>query len=74
VEHFARRSYVQTDELYVHAVRDTGGRLVAVAPLMKTHQPGYGPLKFSKIQFLDADPSLTEIRGLVCPAERRLTS
>jgi CelD/BcsL family acetyltransferase involved in cellulose biosynthesis len=69
--HFARRNSLKRDEFFVHAVRDAGGRLVAVVPLVKIYRPGYGPIRLCKIQFFGADPSLTEIRGLVCRPERQ---
>lgn len=69
--HFARTSSLKRDEFFVHAVRDADGRLVAVVPLVKIYRPGYGPIRFCKIQFFGADPSLTEIRGIVCRPERQ---
>lgn len=70
-KHFARSGVLTRDEFFLHTVRDADGRLVAVVPLVKIHRPGYGPLRFCKIQFLGADPSLTEIRGIVCHPSRQ---
>jgi CelD/BcsL family acetyltransferase involved in cellulose biosynthesis len=70
-KHFARKDSLKRDEFFVHAVRDADGRLVAVVPLVKIYRPGYGPIRLCKIQFFGADPSLTEIRGIVCRPERQ---
>ena len=51
------------DSLVVHAVRTPSGRLVGVAPLMLTERPGRGPLRTRCLQFVGADPNLTEVRG-----------
>jgi CelD/BcsL family acetyltransferase involved in cellulose biosynthesis len=51
------------DELYACAVRDGSGRLVAVAPLMRTLRPGVGPA-VRVVQFLGADANLTELRTI----------
>ena len=68
-KYFARKGPLRYDEFFVHTLRDQAGRLVAVAPLMRTYQPSFGPLRLCKLQFFGTDPSLTEIRGLVCSAE-----
>jgi len=65
-KHFSRAGMMRLDEFFLHEVRTANGDLVAVAPLMRTYEPGVGPLRMSKIQFFGTDPSLTEIRGLVC--------
>jgi CelD/BcsL family acetyltransferase involved in cellulose biosynthesis len=70
-KHFARRGSLKRDEFFLHSVRDADGRLVAVVPLVKIYRPGFGPMRFCKIQFFGADPSLTEIRGIVCRPERQ---
>lgn len=70
-KYFARKGPLRYDEFFVHALRDDTGRLVAVAPLMRTYQPSFGPLRLCKLQFFGTDPSLTEIRGIVCPVERQ---
>jgi hypothetical protein len=42
-QHFARRwQLLFRDEFFCHIVRSDGGRLVAVAPLMRTSAPGIG--------------------------------
>jgi CelD/BcsL family acetyltransferase involved in cellulose biosynthesis len=70
-KHFQRNRTVVRDEFFCHILRDREGRLVAVAPLMVTHLPGFGPARVRLLQFFGADPSLTEIRGIVCNAERQ---
>jgi CelD/BcsL family acetyltransferase involved in cellulose biosynthesis len=57
------------DEFFCHIVRDDAGRLVAVAPLMRTSAPGIGPPLLRMLQFFGVDPALTEIRGVICTPE-----
>jgi len=57
------------DEFFCHLVRDDGGRLAAVAPLMRTSAPGVGLPVLRMVQFLGADAALTEIRGPICRPE-----
>lgn len=64
--HLSRRSGAIRDRFFVHVLRDGCGRLVAVAPLMLTHRPGWGPLRLGELQFFGADRNLTEIRGAIC--------
>jgi CelD/BcsL family acetyltransferase involved in cellulose biosynthesis len=68
-EHLRRRGFLLRDEFFCHVVRDIDGRLVAIAPLMLTHVPSFGPFKMRLIQFFGADPSITEIRGIICRPE-----
>jgi len=69
-KHFARRRQMLLhDEFYCHVVRSDGGRLVAVAPLMRTFIPGVGPPVLRIVQFFGADANLTEIRGVICLPE-----
>jgi CelD/BcsL family acetyltransferase involved in cellulose biosynthesis len=68
--HFSRsRQMLFHDEFFCHVVRDDSGRLVAVAPLMRTSAPGIGPPVLRMVQFFGADPALTEIRGPICRPE-----
>ena len=57
------------DEFFCHVVRADGGRLVAVAPLMRTSAPGIGPPVLRLVQFFGTDSALTEIRGPICRPE-----
>ncbi len=70
-KHLQRNRTAVRDEFFCQALRDQEDRLVAVAPLMVTHLPGVGPARIRLLQFLGADPSLTEIRGVVCHANRQ---
>jgi len=64
--HFRRRRAIFHDEFFCHIVRDHQGRLLAIAPLMRTTFPGFGPPVLRIVQFFGTDPSLTEIRGIIC--------
>jgi CelD/BcsL family acetyltransferase involved in cellulose biosynthesis len=70
-KHFARDGLLRRDEFFVLALRDDSGGLVAVAPLMRTAIPSFGPVRVRTVQFFGTDPSLTEIRGIVCPVEQQ---
>jgi CelD/BcsL family acetyltransferase involved in cellulose biosynthesis len=65
-KHLRRQSLFNRDEFFLHTVRDKRGQLVAVAPFIKTCRPAFGPLKLRILQFIGADPSITELRGLIC--------
>lgn len=64
--HLRRGGRATRDSLQLRAVRDAGGALVAVAPMMLTERPASGPLRVRQLQFLGADGNLTEVRGLLC--------
>jgi CelD/BcsL family acetyltransferase involved in cellulose biosynthesis len=50
-------------------VRHENGTPVLIAPMMVTERPSRGPLRVRSLQFFGADPSVTELRGvLVDPA------
>jgi CelD/BcsL family acetyltransferase involved in cellulose biosynthesis len=68
-KHFRRRNLVFHDEFFCHCVQDTAGRLVAIAPLMRTYCPGLGPSAMRMVQFFGTDPNLTELRGVICRPE-----
>jgi CelD/BcsL family acetyltransferase involved in cellulose biosynthesis len=70
-KHFERNCAKVRDEFFCHTLRDRDGRLVAVAPLMVTHSPAIGPVRIRLLQFFGADPSITEIRGVICNADRQ---
>lgn len=65
--HLARSRFSLRDRLFVHAFRNAGGELVAVAPLMLTVLPAVGP-SLRVLQFFGADKNITEIRGILCRA------
>jgi CelD/BcsL family acetyltransferase involved in cellulose biosynthesis len=68
--HLRAKSAACRDSLDVRVVRDGSGRLVAIAPLMRTERPAHGPIKFRIVQFLGTDPNLTELRTVIAePAD-----
>lgn len=67
--HFRRNTISTRDEFFLHALRDGSGRLIAVAPLMLTRRPARGPFQLRVLQFIGADPSITEVRGIICDLE-----
>ncbi|RKH67112.1 GNAT family N-acetyltransferase [Corallococcus llansteffanensis] len=67
--HFQEQRHSVRDHLFVLALRDRDGTLRAVAPLMRTERPGSGPVRARVLQFLGADPNVTELRGLLCAPE-----
>jgi CelD/BcsL family acetyltransferase involved in cellulose biosynthesis len=64
--HLRQERALAHDQLFVHAVRDRAGALVAVAPMMLTRRLGPRPLGVRVIEFIGADHNVTEIRGVVC--------
>jgi CelD/BcsL family acetyltransferase involved in cellulose biosynthesis len=58
------------DELLVYVFRETNGSVSGIAPLMRTRRPSRGPLQLRHVQFLGADPNITEIRTLAAVPER----
>ncbi len=68
-QHFRESRTFVRDSLRLYAIRDPQGRLRGVAPMMLTERPAVGPLRARMLQFLGADPNVTEIRGVVCSAE-----
>lgn len=65
-QHYAERRLSLRDELFVHTLRDQQGTLVAVAPLMLTERPGFGPLRSRRLAFFGSDRNVTELRGMLC--------
>lgn len=71
-EVFAQDRMAIRDSLRVYSLRRTSGALVAVAPMMITERPSRGPLRVRVLQFLGADPNITELRGVLCaPSDER---
>jgi CelD/BcsL family acetyltransferase involved in cellulose biosynthesis len=64
-EHLRADKHSVRDSLFVHSVRTADGELVAVAPLMLTERPAFGPLRLRAVQFVGADPNITELRGVL---------
>ena len=69
--HLRRQRLLLRDEFFCHTVRDANGCLIAIVPLMMTLSPGFGPLRMRVVQFLGADPSITELRGVICRPEHQ---
>ena len=65
-EHYRKSSLVARDEFLVCTVRDIDRNLIAVAPLVRSNHPAFGPLRVQQIQFFGADPNMTELRGMIC--------
>jgi FixJ family two-component response regulator/CelD/BcsL family acetyltransferase involved in cellulose biosynthesis len=54
-------------EFFVHTMRDSKGKLLAIVPLMVTYRPGIGPLQLRLLQlFGGADGSISEHRCIIC--------
>jgi FixJ family two-component response regulator len=66
-QHLPQARLAIRQQFFVHAVRDETGRLLAIAPLVITHRPGFGPLQLRLLQFFGAaDGSITEHRCIIC--------
>jgi hypothetical protein len=57
------------DEMFVCTFRSAAGELLGIAPLMLTHRPSVGPLRFRHLQFFGADPNITEVRCIAAAPE-----
>ncbi|MDP9150430.1 MAG: GNAT family N-acetyltransferase, partial [Myxococcota bacterium] len=58
------------DSLAIRTVRTVDRRLVGVAPFMLTERPAVGPVRARCLQFVGADPNVTEVRGLLSEPSR----
>jgi CelD/BcsL family acetyltransferase involved in cellulose biosynthesis len=54
------------DTLFVRAFRAPSGKLVGIAPLVLTRRTPLPALTVRSLDFVGADPNLTELRGLLC--------
>jgi CelD/BcsL family acetyltransferase involved in cellulose biosynthesis len=54
------------DVLRVCVVRNSAGNVIGIAPLMLTERPSVGPLRLRTLQFIGADPNITELKSLIC--------
>ncbi|MDY7578557.1 GNAT family N-acetyltransferase [Herbaspirillum sp. RTI4] len=68
-QHLRSTSLLRRNELHTFALRNTSGELVAIAPMSISILPGMGMFDIRILQFLGADPNLTEVRGLLCRPE-----
>jgi CelD/BcsL family acetyltransferase involved in cellulose biosynthesis len=57
------------DLLRVCVIRNELDELVGIAPMMLTERPTVGPIRVRFLQFLGADPNITEIRSMLCVPE-----
>jgi CelD/BcsL family acetyltransferase involved in cellulose biosynthesis len=67
-KHFCAHSSWVHDELCIHTVRNEFDALVAVAPMMLTTRPAFGPLRVRALQLLGADENVTELRSVISRA------
>ncbi|MFA5956115.1 GNAT family N-acetyltransferase [Hyphomicrobium sp.] len=68
-QHFQRNNIRAKDTPRLFALRNQDGELVAVAPMVLTRRPGFGPLTAKELQFYGADSNVTELRGPLCQPE-----
>ena len=68
-QHHKRDNVKAKDSLRLFLLRNGSGELVAVAPMVMTQRPGYGPLSAKELQFFGADSNVTEFRGPLCLPE-----
>src|SRR3569833_643701 len=68
-KHFRTQSAWVRDELFVHAVRNDSGALIAVAPMILTSRPAYGPLRVRALHPFGADENVTELRSIISRRE-----
>jgi CelD/BcsL family acetyltransferase involved in cellulose biosynthesis len=67
--HLSSHRKLVRDELLVCTFRSQTGVLLGIAPLMLTHRPSAGPLRFRQLQFFGADPNITEVRCIAAAPE-----
>jgi CelD/BcsL family acetyltransferase involved in cellulose biosynthesis len=63
--HMRQERWALRDELSIRVVREDG-RVVAVAPLVRTERPNVGPVRTRSLSFVGAAPNMTEVRGTLC--------
>src|SRR3954452_1258325 len=64
-KHFSANTTWVRDELSLHVVRNEFDTLVAIAPMMLTSRPAFGPLRVRALQPLGADENVTELRTVI---------
>ena len=57
------------DHLRVCVVRDEHEQVVAIAPMVLTERPSFGPFRVRYLQLMGADPNVTEVRAILCKPE-----
>jgi CelD/BcsL family acetyltransferase involved in cellulose biosynthesis len=73
-KHHRSNSLLKHDELCLIVVRNARDELIAVAPMMSTWRPSFGPIRLQMLRFFGNDPNVTEIRGLVCEPEHEVAA
>jgi CelD/BcsL family acetyltransferase involved in cellulose biosynthesis len=68
-KHFSDDRRTLKDSLFIHVIRTARGEVVAIAPLMKTEKPAFGPWRIRILRFLGPDGYVTEHPGLLCRPE-----
>ncbi len=68
-KHFSADTVWVRDELFIHTVRNEFDSLIAVAPMMLTLRPAFGPLRVRALQLLGADENVTELRTVIARPE-----
>lgn len=68
-KHFCADTMWVRDELFIHTVKNEFDTLVAVAPMMLTMRPAFGPLRVRALQLLGADENVTELRSVISRPE-----
>jgi len=73
-KHHRKDRLFRRDELCLIVVRDARNALIAVAPMVSTWRPSFGPLRLQMLRFFGNDPNVTEIRGLVCEPDHEVAA
>ncbi|MBS0237568.1 MAG: GNAT family N-acetyltransferase [Proteobacteria bacterium] len=68
-QNYRRNNVKAKDFPRLFLLRSESGELVAVAPMVVTQRPGYGPFSAKELQFFGADSNVTEFRGPLCLPE-----
>src|SRR4051812_46797016 len=68
-EHLRGEKLGVRDSLSLRTMRTTDGTLVAIAPMVVSRRPSVGPICVRQLQFIGADPNITELRGLIAAPE-----
>jgi CelD/BcsL family acetyltransferase involved in cellulose biosynthesis len=65
--HLRQKGPAIRQEFFVHTVRNEAGKLLAIAPLVITHRPGFGPLQLRVLHFFgETDGGITDHRCVLC--------
>jgi CelD/BcsL family acetyltransferase involved in cellulose biosynthesis len=64
-KHLRRKTFWLRDSLRVFVVRQPSGKVLAIAPMMRTSGVLFGFPLVRSYQFIGTDPNLTEVRGML---------